>query len=774
MTKKKKSRTSLASKADSKTDSTSSSVPPSPRGQSPTLARSKQSKPQGSTFANSSSKTKQQEPSTSALIICRNKHWRYISSFHGPWLQLPPEVLETLAHRNYSRPRPQPIDPAVFFDLVKIRRLVEEATDLAVRAANGTTSAALNISLNATNGLLGGGSSAALGFGIGGGGGNAKLSRERRHRMREHATQKLARAYRLDEIAASVATMQSASALEDVAKLVLQRNEHEPDAKYVHFFHEKIPARSLAECTSLQPLDEVIANSPYDGSIYRTRAVTRVFKDDYTGAARDLTEALAVYRLYTVQHGEGRRQLEIVGSSGGRAPLPHDHRSDHKLDDADQPSSLETQLLFHRGGVYLSLACQHIHAALDAFRLSQKAKLPNPNAERESEATPTLSPAGKEAYRRWLEARKIVKTNARKAIRDYLSFLSYFDYTPDLPLEHAEDFLRKGHAVSSSCKKGRCSRGHSVYLTESGNQSESTNSHTGTAEVNGSNNNPDVPATKVYELSTLFSAQPPENLPPYPVESQELMRPGDSNGSINSSTLETHEVVTYHPLLTDALHSLLLCHALAQTSKKELLRHAHMVARIARVCDGYPIFLAPRSPARADWIEVLHRADNWIELKQSWETLCAPAPLPGQAISPTERKEMTDNSSVQRKQEAISEALTDDQVQDEERICAAVRAREKRAPEQHTSSQQKNSNSTNGAHSWFGQVPKRWAQEDGKEYPICTERAEAIARWIKEAPMTTGEGKSKAKKGTKKRPLKTSTLEDSFHAMSVEENGAID
>lgn len=31
---------------------------------------------------------------------------------------------------------------------------------------------------------------------------------------------------------------------------------------------------------------------------------------------------------------------------------------------------------------------------------------------------------------------------------------------------------------------------------------------------------------------------------------------------------------------------------------------------------------------------------------------------------------------------------------------------------------------------------KRWAHEEGaKEYPIMTERAEAIARWIREAPL---------------------------------------
>ncbi len=156
-------------------------------------------------------------------------------------------MLDSLAYSNYYSPRPRPIDPALFFDLVKIRRLIDDATSLAVRAANGTTSASLYSSLHATNGMFNGTDAEILGIGSArGGGGHAKLSRERKHRMREHATQKLSHAYHLDEIASSVATMQSASALEDVAKHVLQRDEQNAEAQYVHFFHEKIPSMGVA------------------------------------------------------------------------------------------------------------------------------------------------------------------------------------------------------------------------------------------------------------------------------------------------------------------------------------------------------------------------------------------------------------------------------------------------------------------------------------------------------------------------------------------------
>ncbi|KAK3067599.1 hypothetical protein LTS18_001023, partial [Coniosporium uncinatum] len=251
------------------------------------------------------------QPSTSALIICRNKHWRYISSFHGPWLQLPPEVLESLAHSNYMSPRPHPIDPAVFYDLVKIRKAVDEATTLAVRAASGLTSAAMSSMDGSRNGMLGGAGAQALGLGYGGGG-NGKLSKERKHRMRELATQKLSLAYHLDEIAASVATMQSASTLEDVAQLVLGRNKEDWDARYVHFFHEKIPSRMMAQCTSLDGLGDLIGERAGDASPWRTRALTRIFKEDYQGAARDLTEALAVCRYQMAQHRAGKDQLVLM------------------------------------------------------------------------------------------------------------------------------------------------------------------------------------------------------------------------------------------------------------------------------------------------------------------------------------------------------------------------------------------------------------------------------------------------------------------------------
>ncbi len=689
-------------------------------------------------------------------------------------------MLESLANNNYNLPRPRPIDPAVFFDLLKIRQLVDEATNLSVRAASGVTSSALTNSLNAGNGLLGNGGT-ALGLGLGGGGGNAKLSRERKHRMREQATQKLSKAYHLDEIACSVATMQSASTLEDVAQLVLQRNPLDADAKYVHFFHEKIPSRQLAECTSLQPLDEVIAERPNEGEILRTRAVTKIFKDDYIGAAQDLTAALQVCRYYQSLHKAGRQQLQLASEAAAEAERNSRWKEEIKLDEEDHPSSLETQLLFHRAGVYLTIACQHVNEALSPKPASNgangvRAEYVNGNSDisyDEVEVTPTE----KEANRKRLEARKIVKTNAKRALRDYVAYLSHFDYTPGLPAEITEEFVRKVNQAANGFKIPRPqNHGRSLDLQSNSSLSNGQLSdalvpqnglhggrnrqHSGTARAEL----PILPAPVVYQISALFSSTPPADLPPYPetatalTTKQQLQATQSEAAKAILAQTDCHEALTYHPLLTDALHSLLLCHCLVQTSARELQRHAHMVARLARVCDGYPIFQAARSPSRADWIEVVRRGDNWIQLQQSWESLCAPAPLPGQA-APNPQKETPAEKKERLKQQAIMEALEDDRVHDEASFHAAVAARQRRQEEEARKADGK-------------EMPKRWAQEDGKEYPISTERAAAIVRWVREAPTggEAGGARKKKKAGARAKGKSNSGVEDSMSALNIDDS----
>ncbi|KAH7069210.1 hypothetical protein BKA63DRAFT_450968 [Paraphoma chrysanthemicola] len=618
--------------------------------------------------------------------------------------------------------------------------------------------------------MLGG--AAALGIGYGGGG-TSKLSRERKHRMRELATSKLSQAYHLDEIAASVATMQSASTLEDVAHLVLQRNPNDIDAKYVHFFHEKIPSRMMAQCTPLDTLNDIIADRPNDGSPLRTRALTRIFKEDYVNSAKDLSEALSTARFLMQQHRAGKDQLVLAKTY--QEQQGRDWRQEVKIADEDQPSSLETQLLFHRAGVYFTIACGYVHAALDGLREAEEAKSRREAQISQGEEPPPETPEELEGHHRRAEARKQVRQNAKRALRDYNTFVSHFDYTPGISAELAEEFLRRlGHSANGN-GHGLLKDAYKTPLNRLIESSNGTASPVSEALVPHRRNNPDrsnwpkLPPPEIFKVSQLFDAAPPASLPSYPP-----LQPESPASAAASAFADSHESVTYHPLLTDALHSLLLCHALIQTPAKEHLRHAHNAARLARICDGYPIFLAARSPARADWIEVLRRAGNWINISTSWEALCRPAPLPGHAKNgsdvasgkPAKPEETEKQKRERQKHEAILEALADERVVDEESFQRAVRARERRFAEDEAAENQEYNSSSSSPNLTPSQTstpsqpqpqsqqPKRWAQDDGREYPISTERAEAISRWVREAPMLVeGSGTKKRRtKGKGKKP----------------------
>jgi hypothetical protein len=566
-------------------------------GQNATLDEASPTQTQPSTTASSNSSTNEGQkkkpkasrelPSTASsqtLNICRNKHWRYISSYHGPWLQMPIEILETIANINYNTPRPRPIDPAVLFDLLKIRRLVDEATNLAVRAASDIASPVLT---NVHGGLPGSSPMSMLGM-IGPGHG-MKLSHKRKSQMREQASQKLSRAYHLDEIACSVATMQGASTIEEIGAVVLQRNPQDLDAKYVHFFHEKIPSRQMAESTSLESLTEIISEKPNESEALRTRAVVRTFKEDYEGAAHDLTAALAVCRIHQQPHRPNEETNSKLSHTGKR------WRQEVVPAEKDQPTSLEIQLCFLRASAYLSCACQHIEDGLSSPRKQ------NGHAESDqSDGKPSTESNGQEpdenSLRKQAEARKLVKKYAKWALRDLLAFLSHFEYAPNLPNLIVKDFNDRVNLSAQGARNPRPSE--ATYLLE--------------------------PYT-TYTLAELFAAVPPSDLPPYPNE--DVTNPDEQTQS--SDKPKVCEGSSYHPLMTDALHSLLLCHCLIQTSAKELQRHTYMAARLIRLADGYPIFQACRSPARSDWLEVLRRADDsWLQLSASWDTLCTPAPLP--------------------------------------------------------------------------------------------------------------------------------------------------
>ena len=143
---------------------------------------------------------------------------------------------------------------------------------------------------------------------------------------------------------------------------------------------------------------------------------------------------------------------------------------------------------------------------------------------------------------------------ARKAQRDYLRFLSKVEYSPDIDREDCV----------------------------------------------------------VVPLSTLFQDDKEQES-----ESQSL---NTERAVVKHNQVGEEEVpeaaLTYHPLLPDALYSLLLAATLTLTpphvtssassetpasilskERAELARWASKVARLQQICDGYPLFLPARSPS---------------------------------------------------------------------------------------------------------------------------------------------------------------------------------
>ncbi|PFH59156.1 hypothetical protein XA68_12740 [Ophiocordyceps unilateralis] len=649
-------------------------------------------------------------PSPSSLIICRNKHWRHISSFHGAWLQIPTEILETIANINYNTLRPRPIDPAILFDLIKIRKNVDEASDLAVRAASDTASPTLS---SVNGGLPGVSSMNAFGLGLTG------------HETRQGLPPRRDR---------------------------LQRRDH---ARRLHLGGDRrIPSRQLAESTSLRPLQDIISARAGQAEVLRTLATVKIFKDDLEGAAQDLTEAMAMARFRGESHRSGAdaAQQAHLATAGRRRP------PDVILSEDEQPSGLESQLLFQRGCVYLSMASQGVPDGIPYpteppdGKEHQAEEAGMRATESQGSAVTGDDKQDDEALAKQAEARKFTKSMAKRALRDLMAFLAQFDYAPDLPVKLNKEFNERVFLASQGVRSPRCTDGNGT-----------TEPHT------------------VYSLPELFAAVPPARLPPYP--NQEVVKHGVSSPQASSTT--TCEWVTYHPLLTEALHSLLLSHCLAQTSAKELQRHAYMVARLVRLCDGYPVFQASRSPARTDWVEVLRRTKNWLNLCSSWETLCFPAPLPVYDALPRPASSAPNPARASAAAALINGAVTSTTAppihtptptltlrpttSDAEKAKSGsgpAEANDQRPPvserqpaaqhhHQHHPPVSSKAEATREGGLCDDALPSPvnmesavwWASEVGKDYPVASDRSVCVAQWILDAPPVTG---AKRRKRVKK------------------------
>ncbi|OBZ68453.1 hypothetical protein A0H81_11549 [Grifola frondosa] len=595
------------------------------------------------------------------LCISRNKHWRYISSYHGPWLQLPLELLESLLllnldpatltaadsklsplpsptsssstyklrdrgfagigdHSPPDSPRstfaslppppsfptpkpgkatPPPIDPGVFRSVTHIRRLIDEASELSVRASSGLSAAALNSIRGGSPGIGNNPWATASSLGInplgdqGGGGRNVAMSAMRVHRLRALAVQKLAAAYKADEIASSVMVMQGGSVFDDIAERVLKADPHDVDAKYVHFFHEKIPSRQLAESTTTQLLNELIAAHPQRLEFYRTRGIVHCFRDEYAFAVKDFThvikEARVLRKVKTAHFNStlpnekqrGKTTKKKKGKSGGskingQAPpsgtcAPNGESLTIDGPDGEQlvlhpsvlpdaPEPIEPQCLFLRAAAYLQHAVYLIEEAI--FKLEGIRKVPSVDGAELRlcyiengryggvEMGNPEGPLGKgdgaklKAYREVLAEesfREQVMSLVKKSMRDHEKFLSHFD------------------------------------------------------TLEGSSNSADVDIAQRTEYAFLLS---------------ESLRPG-SQSTPPPVPESIAMFTTYHPLLVESHFSILIC-LLMLGDFPALLPAFSRTAALVDGLEGYPVFLPPRSMAQAEFVEILDRlAGGW-------------------------------------------------------------------------------------------------------------------------------------------------------------------
>lgn len=584
---------------------------------------------------------------------------------------MPLELLEIIASVNSAAARPRPVDPAVLLTLLKIRRLVEEATNLAVRAASTIASP----TLTSTSGSLPGYSAlytlhTAAGPGIPAY--RARLSKERKFRMREHACQKLGKSYRLDELACGFAVAQptqGSSPLAEIAELVLGHNPKDLHARYVHIFHQKGPPSQMGDLARVQAVSEIMLEQPAEPELLRSRGMLKAVRKDLGGAVQDYTLAMFMLRPCKTPHRDDPG-LQVASPSANAPSVAPAGKG--------EPSSLEGQLLFHRASAYLSMACKHVAQSISD----------TPSREDASSGAPGVKGLSLDG-----EAHKghqkngphgLVKVYARRALRDYMSFISELDYSPNLPLKAIRGFNERiDHAIQAT---------RSPRSNETSSQGEHH---------------------KVYSVADLFATVPAFQLPSCPAKEPE-----------RGGGLDSYESVTFHPLLADTLHSMLLCHCLVQTPRREIARHAHVVARIVRVLDGYPIFQSSWSPARADWVDVLRQTGQWLPLNASWATLCAPAPLP-QLHSP---------KPGLGKQSFLS----------------PIRSPHPKEPNP----------SPGGIARDDPEVPpiQRWSVDSCADRFLVTDRAAAVAKWIQQVPQVTCSTRRKQRQ--KKQGTTASTVDD--------------
>ena len=551
----------------------------------------------------------------------------YCNSFTQALTALP--LLSNFPSSTFGRAIPPPIDPGVFRSVTSIRRLIDEAAELSVRATSGLSATALGSLRGVSSGGGNGHWAAAQSLGLNPmadnpGGRNVTMSPMRVHRLRALAVQKLAQAYKADEIASSVMVMQGGSVFDNVAEKVLKVGERSrvaprmsletednairpqrPRCEICPFFPRKDPFpvrpdhtrpflphlylarhRQLAEFTTTQVLDDLIAAHPQRLEFYRTRGFVHCFRDEYQQAIKDFTfalkEARAVRKVRLAHkingsqaesRSKGGKKKKGSNKSNGQAPPSGTSVAENTVEgqdgeahlihpsiSPDAPEPIEPQLLFLRGAAYLQQAVFLIENTI--LSLENIRKVPSVDGAELRlcyiengkyggvEIGHPDGPLGKRdgekvlAYRRAFadeSFREHIAILVKRSMRDHEKFLSHFD-----TFERTDDQV------------------HDDIATR---------------------------AERAFALS-------------------ESIRPGNHASAASAQELPAM-FTTYHPLLVESHFSVLLCQLMLGDFPTLLSTFARTALLIDGL-EGYPVFLPPRSMAQAEFIETLERlAGGW-------------------------------------------------------------------------------------------------------------------------------------------------------------------
>jgi hypothetical protein len=341
----------------------------------------------------------------------------------------------------------------------------------------------------------------------------------------------------------------------------------------------------LAESTTTQVLDELIAAQPQRLEFYRTRGIVHCFRDEYQQATKDFTFALkearamrkakAMHRNTSPTDSRGKGVKKKNGNKfNGQAPPSGTSVAENTVEGPDgeplllhpsvlpdAPDPIEPQLLFLRGAAFVQHAVFLVENAI--LELEGIQKVPSADGAELRlcyiengkyggvEAGHPDGPLGKRdgakvlAYRRAFTEepfREQVTTLLKKGMRDHEKFLAHFDTLEGPNLTYDNDFAHKAE--------------HAFLLCESARPGNHT-----------------------------CNSAPPPDAPIF--------------------------FTTYHPLLVESHFSILICQLMLadfETILPSFVRTASLVDGL----EGYPVFLPPRSMAQAEFIEVLERlASSW-------------------------------------------------------------------------------------------------------------------------------------------------------------------